>query len=138
MSRTVGDVIVALGKGIWTLQLRSLALLACVAVLMFGVWRAGEWAWDQLEQQAGEARWDVNFYRQNGSSKNINWLEQRLLSGKAGEAVEHECAKYIMEQRDLLGVWIFLSSSELDAHRDAARFICLVRAANQKRLLIPF
>ena len=139
MSRTVGDVVAALGKGIWTLQLRSVAVLAGAAVLMFGAWKAGEWAWDQLDRQASEARWDIQYYRQKGSAKNIDWLERKLLSGsEVGRAIENECANYIMAQRELLGVWIFLSSSALDIHRDAARFICLVRAANDKHLLIPW
>lgn len=139
MSRTVGDVVVALGKGIWTLQLRSLALLAGAAVLMLGTWKAGDWAWDQLDQQASEARWAIQYYRQNGTAKNIDWLERKLLADEeAGRAIESECAKYIMAQRELLGVWIFLSSSALDIHRDAARFICLVRAANDVSLLIPW
>ncbi|WAC44625.1 hypothetical protein OU997_20790 [Pseudomonas sp. SL4(2022)] len=139
MSRTVGDVVVALGKGIWTFKLKSLALLAGAIVVMFGAWKVGEWSWGQLDQQASQARWDIQYYRQKGSVKNTDWLERKLLSGKeVGKEVEHKCAQYIMEQQSLLGVWIFLSSSDQAVHRDAARFICFVRAANEKHFLIPW
>lgn len=138
MSKTVGDLVVAIGSGIWTLRLRSLALLCCMAILMFGLWIAYLWSWNQLDQQAGDARRDVNYYRQKGSTKNIEWLERKLLSSSSGEAIKKDCTRYELEQRDLLGVWVFLSASEWGVHRDAARFMCLVRAANQKRLLVPW